>query len=325
MWFSKRLPVAAPHSPRRRPYRPAVGSLEARLVPTMTFHGGSVIPHVKVQALYLGSDWSSSARLYQQTGQLEGFCQYVVHSRYMTMLGSMGYGVGRGSWSQGAIDPLVIDKGYYLEDSAIQGRIQDAISAGDLRSPDASRLYVVFVEGGVSLIDGAGDSSDGAQGDSGGYFGYHNQFDGGDAYGRGVAIHYAVVTYPGAGNPYDRHLHGAQRVVGTMTSTASHEIAEAATDPDGDGWFDARGNEVGDVADDDALLGGYVVQALVNKRERECIPPGARWLSHEYFGAAPYDSPFSGDARDHRHGQPAPFDHTVSDAVFAAGPGLAMK
>src|SRR5712691_8051025 len=33
-------------------------ALEDRRTPTITYHGGSLMPHVEAQALYLGSDWS---------------------------------------------------------------------------------------------------------------------------------------------------------------------------------------------------------------------------------------------------------------------------
>jgi hypothetical protein len=30
-------------------------------VPPVTYHGGALLPHVEVQALYYGSDWNNSA------------------------------------------------------------------------------------------------------------------------------------------------------------------------------------------------------------------------------------------------------------------------
>src|SRR5581483_10319362 len=98
----------------RRPqsFKPAVDALDSRLLPTVSYYGGGVLPHVEVQNLYLGSDWSTSA-YYSQTGRLEGFSRYLVNSTYMDMLTGMGYGVGSGSASTGVIDNLAINKGYY--------------------------------------------------------------------------------------------------------------------------------------------------------------------------------------------------------------------
>ncbi len=63
----------------------------------VTYHGGGVLPHVEVQALYLGSDWSTNSALHNQTGQTEGFLNNIVNSSYMDMLTNAGYGVGRGT------------------------------------------------------------------------------------------------------------------------------------------------------------------------------------------------------------------------------------
>src|SRR5947208_13100672 len=92
--------------------RPVMEELEQRLTPTVTYHGGPVLPHVEVQAIYYGSDWSGNSSLYQMTGQIEGYLNYMVNSPYMDMLTNAGYGVGRGSFSQGRIVNYSINKSY---------------------------------------------------------------------------------------------------------------------------------------------------------------------------------------------------------------------
>src|SRR5690242_19055630 len=74
--------------------RPLLETLEDRQVPTITYHGGAVMPHVAVQALYLGSDWAVSPAYRSQANFLEGFLNNVVHSSYLDMLTNAGYGVG---------------------------------------------------------------------------------------------------------------------------------------------------------------------------------------------------------------------------------------
>src|SRR5262249_48408537 len=64
---------------------------------------------------------------------------------------------------------------------------------------------------------------------------------------------------------------------------ASHEIAEAATDPNVNyralGWYDDyKGGEIGDINRYEALLNGYVVQSVINKYDVAYIPYGATTL-----------------------------------------------
>src|SRR5262249_58681816 len=70
---------------------------------------------------------------------------------------------------------------------------------------------------------------------------------------------------------------------GSMTLTASHEIAEAATDPNVNyraiGWYDDYNNaEIGDINRYEALLNGYVVQSIITKYDVAYIPYGATTL-----------------------------------------------
>src|SRR5690348_6932361 len=99
-------------TPRSR-FRPSVESLEDRQVPTVTYHGGGVLPHVAVQGMYLGSDWYNDSTYYNQTRLFENFNRFLPQSSYMDLLTQLGYGVGRGSTSAGIIDVLGINKNYY--------------------------------------------------------------------------------------------------------------------------------------------------------------------------------------------------------------------
>jgi hypothetical protein len=272
------------HTPRPRTVesrRPRLEGLEDRLVPTVTYHGGGVLPHVEVQGLYLGSDFYNYSTYYQQTGQLEGFLSSVVNSSYFDALTAAGYGVGRGSYTPGRIGLASINKSFYLNDSTIQSDLQGYISSGALAAPDANRLYVIFVEPGVAV-----QMSDGSNSQSN-FLGYHGAFAGRDAFGNFADIHYAVVTYPGgavgnAGIPNSS-------VVDQLTEVASHEIAEAATDPNvnyrGLGWYDDQNNgEIGDLAAGQRVyLGGYAVQRVVDQNDQIMTPAGATAQLRESF------------------------------------------
>lgn len=260
-------------------FRPALEQLEDRVVPTLTYHGGGVLPHVEVQALYYGSDWYYNATYLNQTGFLEGFLNNVVHSSYMDALTNAGYGVGRGSFDAGRIGTTNLNKAYYLTDAGIQGAIQAYITNGTLKSPDANRLYVVFVEDNVAVSMGGGNSQQT-------FLGYHSSFAGRDAFGYAANIHYAVITYPG-GTIGNAGLYWLS-ALNTMTQVASHEIAEAVTDPNVNyalGWYDDAANEEnGDITNGQtAFLNGYAVQRIADRYDQPMTPAGATAQSQVSF------------------------------------------
>jgi hypothetical protein len=263
--------VLAPRSPRQpaRSIRPTLEVLEDRLVPTVTAHYGVVLPHVEVQALYLGSDWVNNPTLYAQTGSLEGYLGYLVNSPYMDMLTNAGYGVGRGSATAGQIDPVGLAANSVVPDSYIQQELQYDINRGVLARPDSNRLYVVFVQDNVLLQTSLGYSDRN-------FGGYHYAFAGTDGSGYSANIHYAVIPYPGGtvGNLADPTFLSP---LDNMTEVTSHEVAESATDPNPEqGWVDDQRGEVGDsVAWQHVRLGGWVVQRLVDQNDQAMTPAGA--------------------------------------------------
>ena len=265
--------AASPRSPFR--FRPSIECLENRLVPTVTYHGGALLPHVEVQGMYLGSDWYNNGTFYNQTAQFESFNRFLPQSSYMDLLYELGYGVGRGSTSPGTIDRIALNKNYYLTDSTIRGEIQSFINTGYLQTPDANRLYVVYVEPGVAILNDHGNNSTSIRD----FAGYHGAFAGRTASGYGADIHYAVIAYAGGYNAIFPGL----TAFGSMTLTASHEIAEAATDPNVNyraiGWYDDyNGGEIGDINRYEALLNGYAVQSIINKYDVAYVPYGATTL-----------------------------------------------
>jgi hypothetical protein len=247
---------------------------------TVTYHGGALLPHVDVQALYYGSDWSNNSTYYGQAGYLEGFLKTIVNSSYMDMLAKDGYGVGRGSFESGKIDPAKVDKSQYLTDNQLQGALQAEIKSGVLKAPNSNSLYVVFVEDDVAV-------SNGSQTSQTDFDGYHSAFAGTDASGHPTDIHYAVLPYPGGsvGNgtiPWVSTL-------GLLTLATSHELAEAVTDPNVNyktpGWYDDTQNgEIGDiVAFQTVYLNGYAVQRISDRNDQGMTPAGATAATQEIF------------------------------------------
>ena len=247
---------------------------------TVTYHGGAVLPHVEVQALYYGSDWYTNPTYYSQTGYLEGFLNNIVHGSYMDMLNKDGYGVGRGSFDAGKISLTNVNKSQYLTDGQLRSTVQAYINNGVLKSPDSNRLYVIFVEDNVAVSNG-GDTS---QND---FLGYHGAFAGTDAYGNPADIHYAVIAYPGGsvGNAGLSWL----SATGQLTEVSSHELAEAVTDPNVNykslTWYDSTNNgEIGDIVNGQTVyLNGYAVQRISDRNDQAMTPAGATAQTQESF------------------------------------------
>jgi hypothetical protein len=259
-----------------------------------------VLPNVGVEALFVGSRWTSDPGLSAAQQQTVGFLRTITNSTFMDMLTRAGYGVGRGSYLDGWVDPVAVPG--VITDYQIEVAVAAAIAAGRLRPPDANRLYFVFVEPGVEVVaaDGSNSVTD--------FWGYHSDFAG----PAGTPVSYAVVPYldgssatlPGL-TPFE-----------TVTEVSCHELAEAVTDPQGDNvgitaWYDdtwrapstgQRGGEIADIADSTIVdLGGYVVQGVANQHDRPRIPAGATPAPPPPAAPAPVPARRGSDVSPRRH------------------------
>jgi hypothetical protein len=258
-----------------------VEQLESRQLLSVTFHGGAVLSAVETQAVYLGTDWQNNASLRTQAGQLDQFVKTIVNSPYMDGLTQAGYGVGRGTSSGGVLVNVGINKSVYLTDAQIQGDLQSLIQHGQVQPPDANRLYIVYVEPGVAIQDGSSTSVKD-------FDGYHSSFVGKTASGLATDIRYAVIAYPGSPN-VSIAAQGFSSNFAQMTSVTSHELAEAATNPDaftkssggklvGGWWDDAylqanKPPEIGDITlNSRTTLDGYTVQEVSNRNDQPIDP-----------------------------------------------------
>jgi hypothetical protein len=249
-----------------------VEQLEERQLLAVTYHGGALLPHVGVEAAFIGRYWDGQTGS-QQASDLNNFLAYITDSSYMDMLGE--YNVGRGSLvDNGIINDDVADRPT-IDDSTIRRTLDNDIAKGYLHAPDANRLYIVFTAPNVDVTYQGQDSIQN-------FFGYHDSFTSSS----GKPIYYAVIAHP-IGNGDFYNLSDFQ----TLTKVVSHELAEGVTDPSGRGWYDRRtGDEIGDLSngpDDLGFLNGYVVQAEWSQQQAASIlPPDAQWVSSSSFATA---------------------------------------
>jgi hypothetical protein len=254
----------SPARPAPRRFRPHLESLEERQVPTVSYFGGNLLPHVEAQPVFYGSGWSGNTA----PATLNNFLTDVTGGAYMDALTRAGYGVGRGTATAGAFDTTPLAANSVITDSSIQARLQADVSSGLVASPDANRLYVVYVQPNIAVNLGFGQGTT-----QQGILGYHGAFAGHDAAGNAAVIRYAVVAYPG-GTVGNGSL--GTSAIDQLTAVTSHELAEAVTDPDVNfgrlGWYDRFRGEIGDITENNpnayVRLDGFLVQEVADRNDQ---------------------------------------------------------
>jgi hypothetical protein len=262
---------------RPRPVRKAAPRLEAledRRLMSVGFNNGALLPNVKVETVYWGSDWykSSSAQLAQQ---YDTFFKTITNSSYMDLLNQ--YNVGRGSFMGEHVITDYKGPTKVVNEQAIVNMLDYEIRSyndtNHLPAPDANTLYVVVLPPNVeaSAVIGGSTQTSGFENGLKHFYAYHDS-----AYDPGIGnLYYAVIANP-TGNIQIPGLDVFQQ----MTEVGSHELAEAVTNPSGGGWYDTnpksptKGQEIGDLAN--LLYGNYqgftVQQEYSNKANGPVMP-----------------------------------------------------
>jgi hypothetical protein len=275
---------------RRRSARLAVDPLEGRqLLSVVSNAGGPVLPNVAVQGVYWGPtlaggtaavpSWNAAAGS-QRVAQLNGYLGYIVDSPYMDMLAE--YGVNRGRFAGSDVTSNTWTAGAnQVSDAQIENMLSQEIRAGRLQAPSGNQLYVVYLPPGVTSL---GDQES---------FGHHGAFT--DPFS-GRRAYFAVIPDQST-TPILQGPNGPETPFQQQTDVTSHELAEAATDPDdapNDAWFvpvtgpvirvngvPVNGDEIGDIANvtlpsnqQSGFLNNYLVQKeWVESRGASLLPP----------------------------------------------------
>jgi hypothetical protein len=252
-WLKKIVnPSRPPIRTVRRRTRPWLERLEDRIVPTVDFHGGDIIGHAQAVPVYYDDPTLKSLK-----DKFDTFLATITNSDYMDMLSMYTtdngkYAVGRGGFAESILvtdsEPAAgadADHPNTLSDSAIRDMLGNLFDAGI--NSDPPRVFFVLTPPNVVVTQDNGDTSAKV------FLGYHGHFNGN--------VLYIVLPYPGGAN-----LTLSSDTLSdfdVLTKVASHELAEVATDPHNDGWFDgtAAKGEVGDLVNDDWVTeSNYLVQ-----------------------------------------------------------------
>jgi hypothetical protein len=141
-----------------------------------------------------------------------------------------------------------------VTDAALQTFLKNEIATNKaLPKPDANKLYFICLPPRVRVVQGGSASCKN-------FCGYHNDVGG--------TIFYAAMPYPSCTGCL-----GPLSAADALTSTSSHELCEAITDPvPGTGWYDDTNGEIGDIcAWKTKTLGGYTVQLEWSNKDDKCV------------------------------------------------------
>jgi hypothetical protein len=232
--------------------QPAHGAAAAA-GPQLIYRGGPLLTAVEVFTVFWGSWWQESdgAAL---VAALNGFFDDILTSELIDQLAE--YSVAGQTIEHGSrIGTLTITEpapGSSTSDQQIQQTLQQLTSAGTLPAPTANALTFVYLPPNVSVTQGGGRSCQG-------FCGYHSATS--------SDLYYAVMPYPGCAGCV-----GTLALFDALTTTSSHELCEAITDPvPGEGWYDDHYGEIGDIcAWKTRQLGTYTVQLEWSNRQNAC-------------------------------------------------------
>jgi len=194
------------------------------------YHNGVLIDSVQLISVFWGSDVS------HQSG-LDDFYDDIVDSSYMGIIAEYAtsmYPISRGTHP---ISVLVYsDPPNDVTDDQIQAKLSTLIDSGFLLGVGNDALFMVHLPPGITAVKSDGTKSCKV------WCGYHSHYS-----HSGLNVSYAVIADMGGGcasgcggnasGSFDR-----------STVVASHELAEAITDPRGSGgWYTSAGEEIGDL------------------------------------------------------------------------------
>ena len=222
--------------------------------PQLTYRDGPLLTAVEVFTIFWGSAWQHAQA--PLVAEINRFFDFILKSPLMTQLGEYsvpGKAIGGGS-RIGTLTLTSPPLHRSVTDTAIQRLLQQEISANaSVPHPTPNTLYFVYLSPGVKVVQGGAASCQA-------FCGYHNDISG--------AVFYAVMPFPGC-----KGCAGTLSTLDALTSTSSHELCEAITDPiPGSGWYDDVNGEIGDIcAWKTKKIGPYTVQLEWSNQAQKCV------------------------------------------------------
>jgi len=222
--------------------------------PHLTYRNGPLLTNVEVFTIFWGSDWQIAANN-QLSEQMNAFVDYILGSPLLDQLAEYsvpGQTIGHGKRTGTTLLTLP-EPGKSVQDSHLQSMLNTELGKGAIPPANPNSLYFVFLPPGTQIKQsGAASCKD--------FCGYHDATP--------ENVFYAAMPFPGCTGCL-----GGLPLLDALTSTSSHELCEAITDPiPGQGWYDDANGEIGDIcAWKTKQLGQYTVQLEWSNSAGSCI------------------------------------------------------
>jgi len=223
--------------------------------PHLTYRNGPLISAVEVFTIFWGAAWQKAPQSDLLT-HVNQFFDYVLTSPLIDQLAEYnvpGHSIGHGKHT-GTLTVTTPALKHSVSDTAIQHFLQQLIASNPaVPHPTPNTLYFIYLPPGVRVIQGGSSSCQA-------FCGYHNDISG--------QVFYAAMPFPGCAG-----CTGGLATLDALTSTSSHELCEAITDPiPGQGWYDDANGEIGDIcAWKTKKLGAYTVQLEWSNKANQCV------------------------------------------------------
>jgi hypothetical protein len=252
--MKRRKTVEHPHDPIRIVPLHVPGAQAAAATPELTYRQGPLLTAVEVFTIFWGSKWNESDQT-ALAGRLNQFFDDILAGPLIDQLAEYSvkklkiqHGKRIGTKTIATPAPRTS-----VSDSTIQKTLQQFVTKKSVPAPTPNTLYFLYVQSGVRVVQGGSASCQA-------FCGYHNAIGG--------RIFYAVMPYPDCNG-----CTGDLAPLDALTSTSSHELCEAITDPiPGEGWYDDTNGEIGDIcAWQTKQLGTHTVQLEWSNKARRCV------------------------------------------------------
>ena len=220
----------------------------------LTYRKGPLLKAVEVFTIFWGNGWKTKPQS-ETIAKLNAFFDFILASPLVDQLSEYNAGtfkIGHGRRT-GSATITTGSPGTSVTDSALQAFLKQQIAAVKVPKATANTLYFIYLPPGVRVVMGGSSSCQA-------FCGYHNAI--------GSSVFYAVMPYPGCTGCI-----GGLTPFDALTSTSSHELCEAITDPiPGRGWYDDGNGEIGDIcAWQTKKVGAYTVQLEWSNKASTCL------------------------------------------------------
>ncbi len=238
-------------------YDVSVGHAPAA-TPKLIYRGGHLLTGVEVYTIFWGTLWSQP--LYKNIpAEINKFFDDILVGPLLDQMAEYsvpGQVIGHGKHIGTKTISPAAGHSKSVADSDLQLFLHQLIGTNVIPHPNPQTLYFLYIEPGIKIIQGGSASCQA-------FCGYHNNFD--STFGQ---IYYAAMPYPGCGGCV-----GPMTPLDALTSTSSHELCEAITDPvPGEGWYDDTNGEIGDIcAWETKKIGTHTVQLEWSNQAGHCL------------------------------------------------------